>query len=83
MPILIVNPTTDAEFGECAESLAESCPTPADLQAALRAYYPRTVVRPRELSGEREAWYVYRDGQWIPSRLGGAEEIDHDRGSSR
>ena len=82
MAILILNPTTDAEFGRRTEHLATSATTPETLQSALRAYYPEAVVRPRELSGEREAWYVYRDGHWVPSRPG-VEETEHDRGSAR
>jgi hypothetical protein len=81
MTILIINPTTDAEFRECAISLERASSTPADLQSALRAYYPSAVVRPRGLSGEREAWYVYRDGHWVPSRPG-SEDADDDRGST-
>ena len=82
MAILIINPTTDAAFGERVQALAASYPTPESLQSALRAYHPRAVVRPRELSGEREAWYVYRDGHWVPSRPG-VEGADDDRASSR
>ena len=39
---------------------------PGDLEAALRLRYPRAVVRPRSLDGERlEVWYAYREGHWI------------------
>jgi len=38
------------------------------LQRRLRDRFPRAIVRPRELAGERlEIWYVYRDGRWIRS----------------
>ena len=80
--ILILSPTTDAAFSERARALAVDGGTPEALQSALRAYYPGAVVRPRGLSGEREAWYVYRDGHWVPSRPG-VEETDEDRGSAR
>ena len=64
MPILIINPTTDAAFVRCVETLATDATEPESLQSALREYYPHAVVRDRGLSSEREAWYVYRDGRW-------------------
>jgi hypothetical protein len=70
-PILILNPVTDDTFAHRALDLAQKQPTPASLQAALRDLYPAAVVRVRGLADEAEAWYVYRDGHWIPSR--GAE----------
>ncbi|MFL5777478.1 MAG: hypothetical protein ACJ761_00915 [Chloroflexota bacterium] len=46
-------------------------PTPSDLQAALRALYPNGVVHQRErlakLTDDEEAWYVYRDGRYVPA----------------
>jgi PAS domain-containing protein len=32
--------------------------------------FPRVVVRERALSGEPPAWYVYRDGGWLPTSSG-------------
>ena len=69
-PILILNPVTDETFAQRALDLAQKQPTPASLQAALRDSYPAAVVRIRGLADEAEAWYVYRDGHWIPSRRG-------------
>jgi hypothetical protein len=38
---------------------------PAKFQTALRAAYPRVLVRPSELEGLRTpTWYVYRDGSF-------------------
>ena len=42
----------------------------AGLAAArlLARHYPRVVVHERVLSGESlPTWYVYREGNWIPS----------------
>jgi hypothetical protein len=67
-PLLIVNPRSDARFVQLVARLtADGAPDPVDLQARLRADYPRAVVRRRELSSEStEMWYVYRDGRWSP-----------------
>lgn len=66
-PVLVVNPATDGPFEARARELAEGSRTPAELQEALRAHYPEAVVRSRDLAGEDETWYVYRDGRWVPS----------------
>jgi hypothetical protein len=66
--VLILNPAADLEFVRQAEMLLEGVSTPAELQLALRATYPNCLVRAREISSEpRVAWYVYREGRWIPS----------------
>lgn len=65
-PTLILNPSTDAGFVDRARDLVGEGTTAEALQAALRGYYPRAVVRRRDLSAERESWYVYRDGHWVP-----------------
>lgn len=68
-PILIVNPRDDVEFAALAAQLLEPGTTRVALESRLREYHPQAVVRPRGLSGEQpEAWYVYRDGHWTPSR---------------
>jgi hypothetical protein len=46
--------------------LLDGAQTPESLQLALREYYPMAVVRRRGLALEGEAWYVYRDGRWVP-----------------
>jgi hypothetical protein len=63
-----VNPVGDAAFVRDAERLVQSGRrTPEALQEALRARYPRVVVRRRILSNEEfEVWYVYREGRWVP-----------------
>lgn len=66
-PVLVVNPATDGPFDAQTRELALASRTPAELQAALRAEYPEAVVRSRDLAGEDETWYVYRDGRWVPS----------------
>ncbi len=65
-PALITNPAADRAFNAAAEAALEEGQSAEDFQAMLRRRYPRTVVRPRELSGERRVvWYVYRDGHWV------------------
>jgi len=64
---LVINPRTDDEFVGLVSREAAAAESAAALQASLRQRYPRAVVRPRELEGERtEVWYVYRDGHWRP-----------------
>lgn len=71
-PTVIANPHGDDRFRAMIDRLLTSRRRgPEDLQAALRAWYPGAVVRPRALAGEPfEVWYVYRDGHWI----GGASD---------
>lgn len=68
-PLIVANPPGDHEFrGLIDRFLAAGDSRPHDLQAALRARYPKAVVRPRELANEGfEVWYAYRDGHWIRS----------------
>lgn len=68
-PVLVVIPSDDSTFASRAEQLlSDGASTLAGLQGALRADYPKAIVRPRDLSSETQAqWYVYRDGRWIPS----------------
>jgi hypothetical protein len=68
-PTLVLNPPGDEEFAAFAtRSLNGGVIDHAELQRRLRARFPHSIVRPRELSGERtEIWYVYRDGRWISS----------------
>ena len=64
---LVINPRSDDEFVGFVSHEAMTAENAAALQANLRLRYPRAVVRPRELEGERtEVWYVYRDGHWQP-----------------
>ena len=67
-PLLIVNPRSDVRFmQQVAELTGDAETDPAALQSRLRAEFPNTVVRRRELSSEStEMWYVYRDGRWSP-----------------
>lgn len=67
--MLVINPMTDATFVRTCDAALDLHPTrPEDLQTMLRRRYPRTVVRPRALSGERlVVWYVYREGHWVSS----------------
>ena len=73
-PTLVLNPSTDKEFVDRARSLVVQGTTAEALQQGLRAYYPRAVVRRRDLSAEHESWYVYRDGHWVPPEGWGAGE---------
>jgi hypothetical protein len=65
-PTLLVNPPDDEQFAAAARNgLAAGATTPDRLQVILRARYPATVVRRRDLAGEPfVVWYVYRDGHW-------------------
>ena len=64
---LVINPRSDEEFVGFVSRVAMAANTAAALEASLRRRYPRAVVRPRELEGERtDVWYVYRDGHWQP-----------------
>lgn len=65
--VLVVNPASDREFARLARASLEGVTSPGALEAALRAAYPRCVVRPRLISNERfVVWYVYREGHWVP-----------------
>ena len=48
-PAPIAIPSSDAAFGDHVYG---------------RRTFPRVVVRERTISGEAQAWYVYRDGAW-------------------
>jgi len=69
-PLLMLNPRQDDEFVRRTTDLLATERTPEGLQLALRKYYPDAVVRQRGLAHESEAWYVYRDGRWVPSHEG-------------
>lgn len=68
-PTLILNPPGDEDFAAFARSaLNGGVIDPTELQRRLRQRFPKSIVRPRGLSGERtEVWYVYRDGRWVSS----------------
>ncbi len=65
-PTLVLNPPDDEAFVSFARrELDGAVISPTEFQRRLRVRYPGSLVRPRELSGERsEIWYVYRDGHW-------------------
>ncbi|MEJ7695539.1 MAG: hypothetical protein WKF78_02540 [Candidatus Limnocylindrales bacterium] len=67
-PVLHTIPSTDAAFREHVERVADrERPRQApELERRLRRLFPRVRVRERSLSGERVAWYIYRDGGWVP-----------------
>jgi len=65
-PTLVTNPAGDAAFRDHAEAAFQEGQSVAELQQILRRDYPRTVVRARDLAGERQVvWYVYREGHWV------------------
>jgi hypothetical protein len=65
-PTLVANPAADVAFRDRAETALQEGQSVAELQQILRRDYPRTVVRARDLAGERQVvWYVYREGHWI------------------
>src|SRR5512134_3515686 len=61
-------PSDDTAFAEHVRRLRDRSPDlgPAGLESRLALVYPTVVVRARDLSGEPEVWYVYRDGAWRP-----------------
>jgi hypothetical protein len=69
LPVLVVNPRSDARFAELVTNLLQDPDlTAEELGVRLREAFPRAIVRRRLLSGESpETWYVYREGTWIPS----------------
>jgi hypothetical protein len=65
----VINPRNDEDFDRLVREEGSTAESALALQAVLRHNYPRAVVRPRQLEGERsEIWYVYREGSWIPSQ---------------
>lgn len=65
-PNLFVNPLSDTDFAQrAAEFVAGGTRRPEDLAEQLRPTYPGVVARKREIEGEAESWYVYRDGRWV------------------
>ena len=66
MRAFVINLRRDADFVAAVEAEGPNSVTPAALEAHLRETYPKAVVRPRQLEGERaEVWYVYREGYWV------------------
>lgn len=62
---VFINPSSDRVFSErVAAVIAAGVTTPKEMADRLGADYPRVLVRARELSGEADSWYVYRDGRW-------------------
>jgi hypothetical protein len=59
-------PSGDRAFAAHVRRIAETDPTdgPAAFEARLRRFFPKAIVRRRDLSGEPEFWYVYRDRDW-------------------
>jgi hypothetical protein len=65
-PTLVLNPPDDRDFEAFVTSVVDTAADAAQLERSLRHRYPRAIVRPRDLAGERvEIWYVYRDGHWV------------------
>jgi hypothetical protein len=67
-PGLITVPSTDTAFRRQVDSVwaRSAIRSPEDLERRLRRLFPRVLVRERALWGEAPAWYVYRDGRWLP-----------------
>ena len=68
-PVIVANPANDRQFRALIDAgMLSGARSPEELEAILRTRYPLTIVRPRELAGERTpVWYVYREGHWIRS----------------
>lgn len=70
-PNLFVNPLSDADFAKrTADFVMNGVRRPEDLADRLRPAYPDVVARKREIEGEAESWYVYRDGHWVEDTPG-------------
>jgi PAS domain-containing protein len=66
---LITIPSADAAFRSHVVRVARSAGHRAEqFEQRLKRMFPRVIVRERSLSGERPAWYVYRDGGWRAER---------------
>ena len=65
---VIAVPSSDSDFVRFVRQAASASPAEAELEARLRARYPRARVQPNELSGRDAVWYAYRDGHWEPGR---------------
>ena len=65
-PNLFVNPMSDEQFAQrTADFVTHGTTRPEDLADQLRPTYPNVVARKRDISGEAESWYVYREGHWV------------------
>lgn len=65
-PTLVLNPPDDRDFEAFVTGLSRDEHRSERLEQGLRTRYPRAIVRPRDLAGERlQVWYVYRDGHWV------------------
>lgn len=65
-PTLVLNPPDDREFEAFVMRIIGTSLRSDELEHGLRTRYPRAIVRPRDLAGERvQIWYVYRDGHWV------------------
>jgi hypothetical protein len=65
-PTIVLNPPNDKQFKAAVEAAMVGTVLSSEaLQEILQQAYPKALVRPRELAGERGlVWYVYRDGRW-------------------
>src|SRR5690348_1867984 len=66
-PRVITIPSTDLAFRKHVAGIHAKAPDPEALERRLRRIFPLVVVRERLVS-EEPAWYVYRDGRWLPPR---------------
>ncbi len=69
---IITIPSSDAAFRRQVAHMLDdtAAASPEGLESRLRRMFPRAVVRRRDISGERTAWYVYRDGGWRADMIG-------------
>lgn len=60
-------PSSDLAFARAVEVVlaAQPRPTADALQESLRSIYPKVAVFERQLSGEQDVYYVYRDGTFV------------------
>jgi len=73
---LVVYPAEDTNFREiCSRLLDGGADSPARLQTALRADYPRAKVVEGISEGVTERWYVYRDGRLVGGSSGSGHPV--------
>jgi PAS domain-containing protein len=60
-------PSSDLAFARAVEVVLAALPRPSAgaLQESLRSIYPKVAVFERQLSGEQDVYYVYRDGTFV------------------
>jgi hypothetical protein len=66
--IRFLNPRSDQAFVQRVETIiGDGTEGAGELETELRKSYPDAVVVERGLKGDASpAWFVYREGRWVP-----------------